>query len=95
LVDRRSVVLRRRVLVVRLAAMVVDVGQPRVHNFRARMHGRIRNGREARWIPLAAEQYNFVDNPARLFYLTGSMFTIPVQGISPLRRRGGDDDYQS
>ena len=56
------------------------VGQPRVHNFRARMHGRIRNGPEARWMPLAAEQYNGIDEPARLFYLTGSMFTIPVQG---------------
>ena len=35
---------------------------------------------KARWIPLAAEQYNFVDEPARLFYLNGSMFMIPVQG---------------
>jgi hypothetical protein len=56
------------------------VGQPRVQNFRVRMHGRIRNGREARWIPLVAEQYNFLDAPARLFYLSGTMFAIPVQG---------------
>jgi hypothetical protein len=56
------------------------VGHPRVHNFRVRMRGRIRNGPEARWIPLVAEQYNFVDEPARLFYLNGSMFMIPVQG---------------
>ena len=41
------------------------VGHPRVHNFRVRMRGRIRNGPEARWIPLVAEQYNFVDEPAR------------------------------
>jgi hypothetical protein len=56
------------------------VGQPRVHNFRARMHGRIRNGPKARWMRLAAEQYNFVDQPARLFCLNGSMFMIPVEG---------------
>jgi hypothetical protein len=56
------------------------VGQPRVRNFHVQMHGRIRSGRDARWIPLTAEQYNFTDNPARLFYLNGSMFTIPVQG---------------
>jgi len=56
------------------------VGQPRVRNFRARMHGRIRSGRDAAWIPLSAEQYNFLDEPARLFYLTGSMSMIPVQG---------------
>lgn len=56
------------------------VGNPRVHNFHVRMHGRIRNGPAARWIPLTAEQYNFIDEPARLFYLNGSMFSIPVQG---------------
>jgi hypothetical protein len=56
------------------------VGRPRVHNFHARMHGRIRNGPKARWITLSAEQYNFVDEPARMFYLKGSMFMIPVHG---------------
>jgi hypothetical protein len=56
------------------------VGLPRVRNFRARMHGRIRNGRDARWMPLSAEQYNAVDQAARLFYLNASMFMIPVQG---------------
>lgn len=57
------------------------VGQPRVHNFRARMHGRIRNGPEARWIPMTAEQYNVIDDKTRLFYLTASMLGIPVKGF--------------
>ena len=56
------------------------VGQPRVRNFFVRMRGRIRNGPEAPWISLNAEQYNFIAPAARLFYLTGSMFAIPVQG---------------
>jgi len=56
------------------------VGQPRVRNYRVTMHGRIRSGRDSRWMPFAAEQYNFVDPPARLFYLNASMFGIPVQG---------------
>jgi hypothetical protein len=56
------------------------VGLPRVHNFYARMHGRIRSGRDARWMPFSAEQYNFVDEPARLFYLNASMYVVPVQG---------------
>jgi Family of unknown function (DUF6544) len=56
------------------------VGQPRVHNFRARIRGRIRSGPDSRWMPLTAEQYNFEDPPARLFYLNASMFGIPVQG---------------
>ena len=57
------------------------VGLPRVHNFHVRMHGRIRSGRAERWMPLTAEQYNFVNDPARLFYFTASMFMLPVQGF--------------
>lgn len=56
------------------------VGLPRVHNFYARMHGRIRSGRDARWMPFSAEQYNFVDEPARLFYMNASMYQVPVHG---------------
>jgi hypothetical protein len=56
------------------------VGQPRVSSFYIRMHGRIRSGSDGRWIPISAEQYNAMAPPARLFYLRGSMFTIPMQG---------------
>jgi hypothetical protein len=56
------------------------VGGARVRNVRARMHGRIRSGPDAPWITLSVEQYNFVAPPARMFYLTGSMYMIPVQG---------------
>jgi len=56
------------------------IGQRRVRNFRVRMHGRIRSGPDARWMPLTAEQYNVVDEPARLFYMNASMFMIPAQG---------------
>jgi hypothetical protein len=64
----------------RYLRLVGVVGQPRVHNVRVRMHGRIRNSREGRWMALSAEQYNVVNAPARMFYLTASMFGIPVQG---------------
>jgi hypothetical protein len=57
------------------------VGRPRVRNFRVRMHGRIRSGPDARWMPIAAEQHSFVGEPARLFYLTGSMVLVPVHGF--------------
>jgi hypothetical protein len=56
------------------------VGLPRVRNFYARMHGRIRSGRDARWMQFGAEQYSFVDEPARFFYLNASIYAIPVRG---------------
>lgn len=55
------------------------VGQPRVQNFRARFHGRIRGGPTARWIVFTGSQYNFYDAPSRLFYMNGTMFGIPVK----------------
>ena len=57
------------------------VGQPRVVNFRARASGRIRSGRDARWMPLAVEQHNVVaGRMARYFYFGGSMMAVPIQG---------------
>lgn len=55
------------------------VGQPRVHNFRARMHGRIRGGPDDRWMPYTAEQHNFYGVPARLFRMDAAMRAVPVQ----------------
>jgi len=58
-----------------------SVGQPRVANFRARLRGRIRSRRDARWIPLTIDQHNVVVGVrARFFYFSGSMMGIPVQG---------------
>ncbi len=54
------------------------VGQPRVQNFRARFHGQIRSGPDARWMSFTGEQYNFYDQPSRLFLMDTSMFGIPA-----------------
>jgi len=55
------------------------VGQPRVQNFRAHFHGRIRSGPTARWITFTGSQYNFYDAPSRLFYMDGTMLGVPVK----------------
>ncbi len=55
------------------------LGQPRVHNLRAGLHGRIRQGPESRWMPFTAEQHDFFDRPARLFYMDASMLLVPMQ----------------
>ncbi len=56
------------------------VGHERVWNFRARMRGRIRGGPDAAWMPLQAEQHNFMDDAARHFYMTASMLVLPIDG---------------
>jgi len=56
------------------------VGHPRVASFRVRMHGRIRSGPDAGWMPLVAEQVTTLEPPVRLFYFDARMFGIPAPG---------------
>lgn len=57
------------------------LGQPRVRNFRARFHGQIRSGPEARWMSFTGSQHNFYAPMARLFLMDASMFGIPFQAF--------------
>jgi hypothetical protein len=65
----------------RYVRMAGVVGQPRVRNMHVRMRGRIRSGRTEPWMPFTAEQHNFFDEPARLFYLDASRMLVPIQGL--------------
>jgi hypothetical protein len=71
-------------LVSRYVRLAGVVGQPRVQNYRVRMHGRIRNGPAAAWMPFRSEQHNFVDDGSRLFYMRASMMLMPIRGYHRL-----------
>lgn len=58
------------------------VGQSRVRNFRARFHGQIRSGPNARWMSFTGEQHNFygaASGPSRFFLMDASMLGIPFR----------------
>jgi hypothetical protein len=54
------------------------VGRPRVTNVRAWMHGRIRSGPGARWMPFTVEQVNFYDEVSRFFLMDATTAGVPV-----------------
>ncbi len=55
------------------------VGQPRVHSFRADIHGRIRSGADKPWMTFTGEQVNtYGSEPSRLFFMDATMFGLPV-----------------
>lgn len=56
------------------------VGQPRVRTMRLRMHGRIRSGPAAAWMPLDVLQVTTFEPPARYFYFDATMARLPVPG---------------
>lgn len=64
------------------------VGQPRVRTMRLRIHGRIRSGPAAGWMPLDVHQVSTFDPPTRFFYFDATMTRLPVPGYH--RFAGGD-----
>ncbi|MBK8482410.1 MAG: hypothetical protein IPL40_14795 [Proteobacteria bacterium] len=54
------------------------LGKPRVLGFRARFHGRFRQGLDGRWMAFTSEQRNFIAPSARLFVMRASLFGVPV-----------------
>jgi len=57
------------------------VGKPRVRNFRAEFTGKIRRSMESGWMDFSSRQYNFFDEPKRVFYIESSLFGIPFDGL--------------
>lgn len=54
-------------------------GKPRISSFSVILEGRIRNGPTDPWMPLVMRQYNRLDNPARVVFLTSTK--PPMKGI--------------
>lgn len=57
------------------------IDKPEVLNFRAVFNGSMKRSPESNWIKILAQQYNFFDEPTRLFYIWSSMFGIPFEGL--------------
>lgn len=57
------------------------VGKEKLHNIRLKFSGRIKGKLGGRWMKFESEQYNFFDEPARLFYIKSKMFGIPFAGL--------------
>lgn len=56
------------------------IGRETVHNMRVVWRGRMRRDPRQGWLGIRAEQYNFYRDLARIFYIRGRMFGIPVVG---------------
>jgi len=55
------------------------VNKPKVKNFRVVFEGEMRSkGKD--WFPFTTVQYNFSDEPTRLFFMKGKMFGLTVPG---------------
>lgn len=57
------------------------IGKPKVRNFRARFTGTMKTKKDGNWLAIAAQQYDFFDDPARMFFIESSMYGLPFDGL--------------
>jgi hypothetical protein len=57
------------------------VGKPKVTNVRALFSGSMKRSVDAGWMDISSRQYDWFDDPARLFYIRSSLFGIPFDGL--------------
>jgi len=57
------------------------VGKEKVWNFRAEFKGGIRGKSSESFMKMKSVQYNFMDNPTRLFYIVAKKMGIPAKGV--------------
>ncbi len=57
------------------------IGKEKVKNFRLLGEGEFKTGKDKSWVKAKAEQYNFIDNPRRIYYMKLSMSGLPVVGL--------------
>lgn len=56
------------------------VGKSKINNFKVRFEGKIRKDEKSEWMTFSSEQYNVMNNPARLFFMDAVMKNLPVGG---------------
>ena len=56
------------------------VGREKVINFRAEFRGGIRSGPGEKYMSLRSVQYNFIEDPTRLFHIVAKKMGIPARG---------------
>jgi hypothetical protein len=64
------------------------IGRVSVSSTRAVFEGRIRNGIDSEWMPMAVEQYNFFATNVRAFRIESSLHGIPFEGLHLFDRSG-------
>lgn len=56
------------------------IDNPRVENMKVEIEGEMKQGVDKPWMKVKVEQHNFYKKYARLFYIKGRMFGIPLIG---------------
>ena len=53
----------------------------KISNFYLKASGQIRSSEKSGWMQFTSEQYNFIKNPLRAFYIKAKKMGVPVTGL--------------
>lgn len=71
-------------------AYVGVIGKKKVQNVRIAFEGRMKLDPQKDWFNVKTQQYNFIDNPTRMFFIQANMFGIPVVGLDSYKNGKGN-----
>jgi hypothetical protein len=57
------------------------VGKEKIQNFKAVFRGGIKPSPDSDFLNFVSTQYNFIDEPARIFYIQSKLYSIPFDGL--------------
>jgi hypothetical protein len=69
------------------------LNKPKVKNMRILFEGEMGN-KGKKFMPFRSEQYNFIDEPTRLFYMKGKMFGVTVPGYHKYEKQQAGMDIR-
>ncbi len=52
------------------------IGKPKIQNVPAEISGEMKQKEESSWMNIRAKQYNFYDQPTRIFYISSRRFIL-------------------
>ncbi len=57
------------------------IDKEKVNNFKVVGEGEFKTGQDKDWVKAKSEQYNFTNNPERIYFMKLNMFGLPVIGL--------------
>lgn len=66
------------------------IGKEKVYNFRITFTGQMKIDPKKDWLKINTEQYNFMDDLTRMFYIKAKMYRIPILGLDSYKQSKGN-----
>lgn len=71
-----------------------SIGKPKISSFKVEFKGNLRKNENEAWMHFQSQQYNFMKEPSRLFFMKAFMYLLPVTGYHHYANGGASMDIR-